>query len=92
MSTKLDTSNNRTAPIEMAPDEFRALGHQLVDSLADWLARAGCIRDRGSRYPHQALAVTGGEIKARAARTRFLRPPLLARPRLALPPCNSIST
>jgi aromatic-L-amino-acid/L-tryptophan decarboxylase len=38
MSTKLDTLKNRTAPIEMAPDDFRALGHQLVDSLADWLA------------------------------------------------------
>src|SRR6516165_4856570 len=39
MNTKLDTLKNRTAPIEMAPDDFRALGHQLVDSLADWLAK-----------------------------------------------------
>ena len=38
MSTKLDTSRNRRAPLEMAPSEFRALGHELVDSLADWLA------------------------------------------------------
>ena len=38
MSTELDRLRNRTAPIEMAPDDFRALGHQLVDSLADWLA------------------------------------------------------
>jgi aromatic-L-amino-acid/L-tryptophan decarboxylase len=38
MSTKLDTLKSRTAPIEMAPDDFRTLGHELVDSLADWLA------------------------------------------------------
>ena len=38
MNTLPDTLKDRRAPIEMAPDEFRALGHQLVDSLADWLA------------------------------------------------------
>jgi glutamate/tyrosine decarboxylase-like PLP-dependent enzyme len=37
MGTKLDTLQNRSAPIEMAPEDFRALGHQLVDSMADWL-------------------------------------------------------
>jgi glutamate/tyrosine decarboxylase-like PLP-dependent enzyme len=36
---KHDRLKNRTAPIEIAPDEFRALGHQLVDSLSDWLAK-----------------------------------------------------
>jgi glutamate/tyrosine decarboxylase-like PLP-dependent enzyme len=39
MNTKVDTLKNRTAAIEMVPDEFRALGHELVDSLADWLAK-----------------------------------------------------
>lgn len=29
--------SQRTAPIEIRPDEFRALGHQLVDRLADFL-------------------------------------------------------
>jgi len=38
MSNELDALKDRTSPIEMAPDAFRALGHQLVDSLADWLA------------------------------------------------------
>jgi hypothetical protein len=38
MGTKLYTLRNRTAPIDMTPGDFRALGHQLVDSLADWLA------------------------------------------------------
>jgi hypothetical protein len=37
MNTRHETLKNRTAPIEMAPDDFRLLGHQLVDSLADWL-------------------------------------------------------
>ena len=27
----------RRAPIEMAPDEFRALGHRLVDTIADFM-------------------------------------------------------
>ncbi len=39
MNTKVDTLKNRTAPIEMVPDDFRALGHELVDLLADWLAK-----------------------------------------------------
>jgi aromatic-L-amino-acid/L-tryptophan decarboxylase len=39
MNTKVETLKNRTAAIEMVPDEFRALGHELVDSLADWLVK-----------------------------------------------------
>jgi len=39
MNTKRDKLKNRTAPIEMVPDDFRALGHELVDLLADWLAK-----------------------------------------------------
>ena len=34
----LETLKNRAAPIEMTPADFRSLGHNLVDSLADWLA------------------------------------------------------
>jgi hypothetical protein len=37
MTAKTDSLTHRTAPIDLAPDEFRALGHQLVDSIADWL-------------------------------------------------------
>ena len=37
MTTRTDPLTHRTAPIDLAPDEFRALGHQLVDSIADWL-------------------------------------------------------
>jgi glutamate/tyrosine decarboxylase-like PLP-dependent enzyme len=39
MSSDSGSLEKRAAPIEIAPQEFRALGHQLVDILADWLAR-----------------------------------------------------
>ncbi|MBD3402359.1 aminotransferase class V-fold PLP-dependent enzyme [candidate division GN15 bacterium] len=32
------TKTSREAPIELAPDEFRALGHDLIDQIADFLA------------------------------------------------------
>ena len=40
MENDQDVQNlrNRKAPIEMAPDEFRRLGYQLVDRIADFLA------------------------------------------------------
>lgn len=34
----VDTLTQRLAPIDMAPDEFRALGHRLVDRIADFYA------------------------------------------------------
>ena len=39
MNFELDSLRNRKAPIAMAPGDFRALGHRLVDSVADWLAK-----------------------------------------------------
>lgn len=38
MSTIKPLLHQRTAPIEMNPDEFRKLGHQLVDQIAEFLA------------------------------------------------------
>ena len=38
MTTTLDSLKHRTAPIDLPADDFRAIGHHLVDSLADWLA------------------------------------------------------
>jgi glutamate/tyrosine decarboxylase-like PLP-dependent enzyme len=56
VSADLDRLRNRRAPIDIAPDDFRALGHQLVDALADWLAAMP-----GGR-------VTGGESVAEIRR------------------------
>jgi aromatic-L-amino-acid/L-tryptophan decarboxylase len=40
MATKTDRpTNHRRAPIDLAPEEFRAIGHDLVDAIADWLAK-----------------------------------------------------
>jgi hypothetical protein len=45
----VDELRERTAPLEMEPEEFRELGHNLIDQLADFLAS---LRD---------LPVTPGE-------------------------------
>ncbi|HKW03086.1 MAG TPA: aspartate aminotransferase family protein [Vicinamibacterales bacterium] len=37
MTTRTDSGTHRSAPIDLAPDEFRALGRRLVDAIADWL-------------------------------------------------------
>ena len=34
-----DPLNQRSAPADLAPEKFRAIGHSLVDSVADFLAR-----------------------------------------------------
>jgi aromatic-L-amino-acid decarboxylase len=39
MDAELEQLRNRAAPIDMDSDEFRALGHRLVDAMADWLAK-----------------------------------------------------
>jgi glutamate/tyrosine decarboxylase-like PLP-dependent enzyme len=44
----------RNAPIEMAPDEFRRLGHQLVDRIADFLSS---LRQRPVTPGESAAAV-----------------------------------
>ena len=34
----MDELRGRVAPLEISPDEFRSLGHQMVDYIADFLA------------------------------------------------------
>ena len=38
LSTRIDQLRSRTAPLEMTEDEFRSLGHDLVDRIAGFLA------------------------------------------------------
>src|SRR5512143_364921 len=49
---EIERLRNRTAAVELAPEEFRRIGHGLVDQLADFLAG---LRSR---------AVTAGETPA----------------------------
>ena len=37
MTTTTDSLAHRVAPIDLAPEEFRTLGHRLIDAIADWL-------------------------------------------------------
>src|ERR1044072_5874471 len=39
MTIDSNTLEKRAAPIEMTPRDFRTLGHQVVDTLADWLTK-----------------------------------------------------
>ena len=38
MTTHDEDLGERFAPLEMSPDEFRVLGHQLVDRISEFLA------------------------------------------------------
>jgi aromatic-L-amino-acid/L-tryptophan decarboxylase len=40
MTTKMERlSSTRTAPIDLEPERFRIIGHELVDAISDWLTR-----------------------------------------------------
>jgi aromatic-L-amino-acid/L-tryptophan decarboxylase len=51
----------REAPIEMSPDAFRAIGHRLVDRLADFFARLAAGPVTRDASPHALRALLGGE-------------------------------
>lgn len=46
--------NERDAPLEMQPEEFRSAGHALVDRIADFL---GTLRDRPVAGGHEPAAI-----------------------------------
>src|SRR5437016_5858022 len=54
-SPRLDQLKSRTAPLEMTPEQFRSLGHDIVDRIAGFLAS---IRE----HP-VTLAESPGEVR-----------------------------
>lgn len=57
----MDFYEHRSAPIEMLPDEFRALGHQLINDLADFLATLPDLALLDRRSPSELRALLGDE-------------------------------
>ena len=53
------TLETRDAAIDMAPDEFRALGHKLVDRIADFMATMPAGKVTPGETPAQVRAALG---------------------------------
>jgi len=51
---------HRHAPIELGPDEFRRLGHSVVDDIADFLGSLPERRVAPGETPHEVRAALGG--------------------------------
>ncbi|HEY4612880.1 MAG TPA: hypothetical protein VII11_07860, partial [Bacteroidota bacterium] len=49
----------RHSPVEMSPEEFRAAGHQLVDTIAEYLAEIRNLPLTRSENPSQIRKVLG---------------------------------
>jgi aromatic-L-amino-acid decarboxylase len=49
----------RSAPLEMKPEEFRALGYRLVDQVAEFLGSLPNRRVSPGEYPREVRAVLG---------------------------------
>lgn len=54
-----DSLNNRTAPCDFPPEEFRAIGHSLVDSIADFLRGLPAAPTATSLMPDSLRSVLG---------------------------------
>jgi glutamate/tyrosine decarboxylase-like PLP-dependent enzyme len=54
-----DSLNSRTAPCDLAPEEFRAIGHSLVDSIAEFLRGLPAAPTATSLLPDSLRSVLG---------------------------------
>lgn len=54
-------TTDRTSPLEISPDEFRALGHALIDQVADWLGRMPSGPVTRGETPGQLRPLIGGD-------------------------------
>src|SRR5215831_17962841 len=59
MKTREGDPAGRRAPFEMRPEEFRALGRELVDRIADFLATLPERRVAGAQDPSEIRARLG---------------------------------
>lgn len=56
-----DTLRNRTAPLEMTPDEFRKIGYQVVDQIAELLASLPQRPVTSGEPPQTIYSILGDE-------------------------------
>ena len=57
----LEALRQRQAPLEMPPDQFREIGHRLVDQIADRLAKLAEGPVTPDETPAQLRRMSGGE-------------------------------
>lgn len=56
----VEALRGRVAPMEMSPDDFREVGHQLIDHIADFLGSLPARRLGPGKTPAQIRTVLGG--------------------------------
>src|SRR5262245_19595599 len=61
IAPELEALRQRKAPLEMPPDEFRAIGHSLVDQIADRLSKLPEGMVTRDESPVEVRSVLGGE-------------------------------
>src|SRR5216683_2449573 len=77
-SLRIDQLRSRTAPLEMTEEQFRSLGHDLVDRIASF---PGSLRGRAVTPPEPADKVRAALGAARTLPGHLQRPPDVVRQR-----------